>query len=179
MKDLKFKELERIVNEELPKNTVYTVTDIISQVKKKITEVLERYDIKYEDMRVSEYSGKIYLIDSKGDLRSRDAISITVRRKKFTMRYDYAPSYYTFNKIEIENVNVESIKEYLEMRSKQKENEVKQKEEKFDNFKKMLKDNNIDPKIFMELKKAYNDLEYNNKQLFAQELFEEQYYQYI
>lgn len=124
MKDLKFKELEKIVNEEVKTNTVNTITNIINEVKKKITEVLERYDIKYEDMRVSEYSGKLYLIDSKGDLRSRDAISITVRRKKFTIKNPYAESYYTFSKIEIQNPNVESIKEYLEMRSKQKEEKI-------------------------------------------------------
>lgn len=198
MKELSFKELERIVNEEGIKilegwsdnrqevQSSYQ-RNIFDAVQKKIYEVLDRYGFNRDEIRVSDYSNKLYL--SHGYVRSGYGIAITVRKKKDQDRSDWRNTYYKFDKIEIEEVTkwdyeakeskvVNTIQEYIDNDIAQKKASQEYKDKKYIDFRAKLDESGIDPKTFIELMNEYKNLEYDKKQAMAKEIDPERYYNY-
>ena len=192
---MKFKELEKLVNEEGVILTDYsdqevekaTLDRLLSCVCKKIRSILKDHNI--EGVRLTTYNQRIYL-DSEKYYRyyknEPSGIIIKVRKETAGSSYNYFgnTTYYKFRSIEIEDVEryidkelkkIESIEEYFEYEEKMDLEHKEYVQNKKDEFISKVKD----MKEFFNLMKEYKNLSYDTKQEIAKDAFGEDYWKYL
>ena len=192
---MKFKELEKLVNEEGVILTDYsdqevekaTLDRLLSCVCKKIRSILKDHNV--EGVRLTTYNQRIYL-DSEKYYRyyknEPSGIVIKVRKETAGSSYNYFgnTTYYKFRSIEIEDVEryidkelkkIESIEEYFEYEEKMDLDHKKYVQNKKDEFISKVKD----MKEFFNLMKEYKNLSYDTKQEIAKDAFGEDYWKYL
>ena len=192
---MKFKELEKLVNEEGVILTDYsdqevekaTLDRLLSCVCKKIRSILKDHNV--EGVRLTTYNQRIYL-DSEKYYRyyknEPSGIVIKVRKETAGSSYNYFgnTTYYKFRSIEIEDVEryidkelkkIESIEEYFEYEEKMDLEHKEYVQNKKDEFISKVKD----MKEFFNLMKEYKNLSYDTKQEIAKDAFGEDYWKYL
>ena len=192
---MKFKELEKLVNEEGVILTDYsdqevekaTLDRLLSCVCKKIRSILKDHNI--EGVRLTTYNQRIYLDSEKYHTYYRNepsGIIIKVRKETAGSSYNYFgnTTYYKFRSIEIEDVEryidkelkkIESIEEYFEYEEKMDLEHKEYVQNKKDEFISKVKD----MKEFFNLMKEYKNLSYDTKQEIAKDAFGEDYWKYL
>ena len=173
---MKFKELEKLVNEEGVILTDYsdqevekaTLDRLLSCVCKKIRSILKDHNV--EGVRLTTYNQRIYL-DSEKYYRyyknEPSGIVIKVRKETAGSSYNYFgnTTYYKFRSIEIE----------FEYEEKMDLDHKKYVQNKKDEFISKVKD----MKEFFNLMKEYKNLSYDTKQEIAKDAFGEDYWKYL
>lgn len=192
---MKFKELEKLVNEGELILTDYsgnevekaTLDNLLTSVCRKIRSILKENNV--EGVRLTTYNQRIYLDSEKYHTYYRNqpsGIAIKVKKEVVDSHYNYFgnTTYYKFKEIEIEEVerfldgkvqNIESIEDYFEYQEKIE----KQKKENIENKKNEFVNKVDDMKKFLELMKEFKGLNYNTKREIAEEAFKEDYWKYI
>ena len=192
---MKFKELEKLINEKgiILKN--YTgmeiekanLGELLNSVCKKIRSILEERNIK--GVRLSTYNQKIYLDSERYSTyygNEPSGIVIKVKKEKVDSKYNYfgTTTYYKFKSIEIEKIEryidgdlkeIETIEDYLDY----KENENQKKIERIENKKNEFINKVDDMKKFLELMKEFKSLNYDSKKEIAVDTFGDNYWKYI
>ena len=192
---MKFKELEKLINEEGVILKDYTGTEIekanlgelLNNVCKKIRSILN--DAKIEGVKLRAYNQKIYLDSEKYSTyygNEPSGIVIKVKKEKVDSKYHYfgTITYYKFKSIEIEKVEryidgdlkeIETIEDYFkyeEKIDKEKKKYIQNKKEEFIN-------KVDDMKKFLELMKEFKSLNYDSKKEIAVDAFGDNYWKYI
>ena len=192
---MKFKELEKLVNEKGIILKDYTGTEIekadlgelLNSVCKEIRSILNDADI--EGVKLSTYNQKIYLDSEKYSTYYRNepsGIVIKVKKEKVDSKYNYfgTTTYYKFKSIEIEKVEryidgdlkeIETIEDYF----KYEEKMDKEKKERIENKKSEFINKVDDMKKFLELMKEFKSLNYDSKKEIAFDAFGDDYWKYI
>lgn len=198
MNKLTLKDIEKRVNDEgitilegLERKAVeYSLSyNVIYAVKTKLTQVLKDAGYDYPDVYLSDYGQKVYLRVVEDHTYGRTR-GIKVRIKKKIAKKDLYNTYYSFDKIEIENpeiydpiedktITVKTIEDYVNViRNINEMNAIKESTAK-NNFVKSVKKENITLDKFFELKMLYEKLSYQQRKEIAQEIFGDEYYTYI
>lgn len=192
---MKFKELEKLINDEGMILKDYQGNEIekarldvlLYNVCKKIRSILEERNIKRFKLR--SYNQKIYLDSERYSTyygNEPSGIVIKVKKEKVDSKYDYfgTTTYYKFKSIEIEKVEryidgeveeIETIEDYLDY----KENENQKKIERIENKKSEFINKVDDMKKFLELMKEFKSLNYDSKKEIAVDAFGDNYWKYI
>lgn len=192
---MKFKELEKLVNEGELILTDYsgnevekaTLDNLLTSVCRKIRSILKENNI--EGVKLRTYNQRIYLDSEKyGTYYRNEPSGIIIKVKKETAgsTYNYFgnTTYYKFKSIEIEEVerfldgnvqNIESIEDYFEYEEKID----KQNKEHIENKKNEFVNKIDDMKKFLELMKEFKSLNYDTKRDIAKDAFGEDYWKYI
>lgn len=192
---MKFKELEKLVNEGELILTDYsgnevekaTLDNLLGSVCRKIRSILKENNI--EGVRLTTYNQRIYLDSEKYHTYYRNqpsGIAIKVKKEVVDSHYNYFgnTTYYKFKEIEIEEVErfldgkvnkIESIEDYFEYEEKID----KQNKEHIENKKNEFVNKVDDMKKFLELMKEFKSLNYDTKREIAQDAFGEDYWRYI
>ena len=192
---MKFKELEKLVNEGELILTDYsgnelekaTLDNLLTSVCRKIRSILKENNV--EGVRLTTYNQRIYLDSEKYHTYYRNqpsGIAIKVKKEVVDSHYNYFgnTTYYKFKEIEIEEVerfldgkvqNIESIEDYF----KYQEKIDKQNKEHIENKKNEFVNKIDDMKKFLELMKEFKGLNYDTKREIAQDTFGEDYWKYI
>lgn len=192
---MKFKELEKLVNEGELILTDYrgeevekaTLDNLLTSVCRKIRSILKENNV--EGVRLTTYNQRIYLDSEKYHTYYRNqpsGIAIKVKKEVVDSHYNYFgnTTYYKFKEIEIEEVerfldgkvqNIESIEDYFEYQ----ENIDKQNKEHIENKKNEFVNKIDDMKKFLELMKEFKGLNYDTKREIAQDAVGEDYWKYI
>lgn len=201
-KELTFKQLEKIVNEEVVIYEGYgdwkkEADSVISRyiydsVTSKITSVLKEYGYSSNDIRVTTYGSGIYLCHGYSyysrHSNKPDGIRITVRKTKDNAKSDWRNTKYKFKKIEIEETSayenndsyiLESVQDYIDYKERCKQRSINYKNEKANKFLTKVQDAGIDIKTLLELTKEYKDLDYEHKTKIAKAADPDHYYYYI
>lgn len=192
---MKFKELEKLINDEGIILKDYQGNEIekarldqlLSNVCKKIRSILEERNIKRVKLRT--YNQKIYLDLERYSTyygNEPSGIVIKVKKEKVDSKYDYfgTTTYYKFKSIEIEKVEryidgdlkeIETIEDYF----KYEEKMDKEKKERIQNKKEEFINKVDDMKKFLELMKEFKSLNYDSKKEIAVDAFGDNYWKYI
>lgn len=192
---MKFKELEKLINDEGVILKDYQGNEIekarldqlLYNVCKKIRSILEERNIK--GVKLSTYNQKIYLDSERYSTyygNEPSGIIIKVKKEKIDSKYNYfgTTTYYKFKSIEIEKVEryingdlkeIETIEDYLDY----KENENQKKIERIENKKSEFINKVDDMKKFLELMKEFKSLNYDSKKEIAVDAFGDNYWKYI
>lgn len=192
---MKFKELEKLINDEGMILKDYQGNEIekarldvlLYNVCKKIRSILEERNIKRFKLR--SYNQKIYLDSERYSTyygNEPSGIVIKVKKEKVDSKYDYfgTTTYYKFKSIEIEKVEryidgdlkeIETIEDYF----KYEENENQKKIERIENKKSEFINKVDDMKKFLELMKEFKSLNYESKKEIAADAFGDNYWKYI
>lgn len=192
---MKFKELEKLVNEGELILTDYsgnevekaTLDNLLTSVCRKIRSILKENNV--EGVRLTTYNQRIYLDSEKYHTYYRNqpsGIAIKVKKEVVDSHYNYFgnTTYYKFKEIEIEEVErfldgkvnkIESIEDYFEYEEKID----KQNKEHIENKKNEFVNKVDDMKKFLELMKEFKSLNYDTKREIAQDAFGEDYWKYI
>lgn len=192
---MKFKELEKLINEKGVILKDYTGTEIekadlgelLNSVCEEIRSILE--DAEIEGVKLTTYNQRIYLDSEKYHTYYRNepsGIVIKVKKEKVDSHYNYfgTTTYYKFKSIEIEKVEryingeveeIETIEDYLDY----KENENQKKIERIENKKSEFINKVDDMKKFLELMKEFKSLNYDSKKEIAVDAFGDNYWKYI
>lgn len=192
---MKFKELEKIVNEGELILTDYsgnevekaTLDILLSSVCKKIRSILEERGIK--DYKLSTYNQRIYLDHQKYFKYYRNepsGIIIKVKKEKVDSHYNYfgTTTYYRFKNIEIEEIErfidgklnkIESIEDYFKYEELMDQKDKEMIENKKNEFVNKVND----MQEFLKLMKEFKSLNYDTKREIAQDAFGEDYWKYI
>lgn len=192
---MKFKELEKLVNEGELILTNYrgeevekaTLDILLSSVCKKIRSILEERGIK--DYKLSTYNQRIYLDHQKYFKYYRNepsGIIIKVKKEKVDSHYNYfsTTTYYRFKNIEIEEVErfidgklnkIESIEDYFKYEELMDQKDKEMIENKKNEFVNKIND----MQEFLKLMKEFKGLNYDTKREIAQDAFGEDYWKYI
>ena len=192
---MKFKELEKLINDEEMILKDYQGNEIekarldqlLSNVCKKIRSILEERNIKGFKLRT--YNQKIYLDLERYSTyygNEPSGIVIKVKKEKVDSKYDYfgTTTYYKFKSIEIEKVEryidgdlkeIETIEDYF----KYEEKMDKEKKERIQNKKEEFINKVDDMKKFLELMKEFKSLNYDSKKEIAVDAFGDNYWKYI
>ena len=192
---MKFKELEKLVNEGELILTDYsgnevekaTLDNLLTSVCRKIRSILKENNV--EGVRLTTYNQRIYLDSEKYHTYYRNqpsGIAIKVKKEVVDSHYNYFgnTTYYKFKEIEIEEVerfldgkvqNIESIEDYFEYEEKID----KQNKEHIENKKNEFVNKVNDMQEFLKLMKEFKSLNYDTKREIAEEAFKEDYWRYI
>ena len=192
---MKFKELEKLINDEGVILKDYQGNEIekarldqlLYNVCKKIRSILEERNIK--GFKLRSYNQKIYLDLERYSTyygNETSGIVIKVKKEKVDSHYNYfgTTTYYKFKSIEIEKVEryidgdlkeIETIEDYLDY----KENENQKKIERIENKKSEFINKVDDMKKFLELMKEFKSLNYDSKKEIAVNTFGDNYWEYI
>lgn len=192
---MKFKELEKLINEKGIILKDYTGTEIekadlgelLNSVCEEIRSILEERNI--EGVKLRAYNQKIYLDSEKYYTYYKNepsGIVIKVKKEKVDSKYDYfgTTTYYKFKSIEIEKVEryidgdlkeIETIEDYF----KYEEKIDKEKKENIQNKKEEFINKVDDMKKFLELMKEFKSLNYDSKKEIAVDAFGDNYWKYI
>ena len=192
---MKFKELEKLINEKGIILKDYTGTEIekadlgelLNSVCKEIRSILEERNI--EGVKLTTYNQRIYLDSEKYSTYYRNepsGIVIKVKKEKVDSHYNYfgTTTYYKFKSIEIEKVEryidgdlkeIETIEDYF----KYEEKMDKEKKERIQNKKEEFINKVDDMKKFLELMKEFKSLNYDTKKEIAVDAFGDNYWKYI
>lgn len=192
---MKFKELEKLINDEEMILKDYQGNEIekarldvlLYNVCKKIRSILEERNIKRFKLR--SYNQKIYLDSERYSTyygNEPSGIVIKVKKEKVDSKYDYfgTTTYYKFKSIEIEKVEryidgdlkeIETIEDYF----KYEEKMDKEKKENIQNKKEEFINKVDDMKKFLELMKEFKSLNYDSKKEIAVDAFGDNYWKYI
>lgn len=192
---MKFKELEKLINEKGIILKDYTGTEIekadlgelLNSVCEEIRSILN--DAEIEGVKLTTYNQRIYLDSEKYHTYYRNepsGIVIKVKKEKVDSHYNYfgTTTYYKFKSIEIEKVEryingeveeIETIEDYLDY----KENENQKKIERIENKKSEFINKVDDMKKFLELMKEFKSLNYDSKKEIAVDAFGDNYWKYI
>lgn len=192
---MKFKELEKLINDEEMILKDYQGNEIekarldllLYNVCKKIRSILEERNIKRFKLR--SYNQKIYLDSERYSTyygNEPSGIVIKVKKEKVDSKYDYfgTTTYYKFKSIEIEKVEryidgdlkeIETIEDYF----KYEEKIDKEKKENIQNKKEEFINKVDDMKKFLELMKEFKSLNYDSKKEIAVDAFGDNYWKYI
>lgn len=192
---MKFKELEKLINEKGVILKDYTGTEIekadlgelLNSVCKEIRSILN--DAEIEGVKLRTYNQKIYLDSERYSTYYRNepsGIVIKVKKEKVDSKYNYfgTTTYYKFKSIEIEKVEryidgdlkeIETIEDYF----KYEEKIDKEKKERIQNKKEEFISKVDDMKKFLELMKEFKSLNYDSKKEIAVDSFGDDYWKYI
>lgn len=191
---MKFKEIEKIINEEgiilkdysgteLEKGTL---DQILHTVCNKIREILA--ENKIEGVKLTTYNQRIYLESQKYysyNGNEPSGIIIKVKKEKVDSKYNYfgTTTYYKFKSIEIEKVERYIDKELKELESiedyfKYKEKIDNDKKAYIENKKEQFIDKVDDMEKFFILMKEFKSLDYNSRLEIAKYTFGEDYWKY-
>ena len=192
---MKFKELEKLINDEEMILKDYQENEIekarldqlLYNVCKKIRSILEERNIK--GVKLRSYNQKIYLDLERYSTyygNEPSGIVIKVKKEKVDSKYDYfgTTTYYKFKSIEIEKVEryidgdlkeIETIEDYF----KYEEKMDKEKKERIQNKKEEFINKVDDMKKFLELMKEFKSLNYDSKKEIAFDAFGDNYWKYI
>lgn len=192
---MKFKELEKLINEKGIILKDYTGSEIekadlgelLNSVCEEIRSILEERNI--EGVKLRAYHQKIYLDSEKYYTYYKNepsGIVIKVKKEKVDSKYDYfgTTTYYKFKSIEIEKVEryidgdlkeIETIEDYF----KYEEKIDKEKKENIQNKKEEFINKVDDMKKFLELMKEFKSLNYDSKKEIAVDTFGDNYWKYI
>ena len=192
---MKFKELEKLINEKGVILKDYTGTEIekadlgelLNSVCKEIRSILN--DAEIEGVKLRTYNQKIYLDSERYSTYYKNepsGIIIKVKKEKVDSKYNYfgTTTYYKFKSIEIKKVEryidgdlkeIETIEDYF----KYEEKMDKEKKEKIQNKKEEFINKVDDMKKFLELMKEFKSLNYDSKKEIAVDIFGENYWKYI
>ena len=192
---MKFKELEKLINEKGVILKDYTGTEIekadlgelLNSVCKEIRSILN--DAEIEGVKLRTYNQKIYLDSERYSTYYKNepsGIIIKVKKEKVDSKYNYfgTTTYYKFKSIEIEKVEryidgdlkeIETIEDYF----KYEEKMDKEKKENIQNKKEEFINKVDDMKKFLELMKEFKSLNYDSKKEIAVDAFGENYWKYI
>lgn len=192
---MKFKELEKIVNDEGVILTDYqgneiekaTLDNLLSSVCRKIRSILKENNI--EGVRLTTYNQRIYLDSEKYHTYYRNqpsGIAIKVKKEVVDSHYNYFgnTTYYKFKEIEIEEVErfldgkvnkIESIEDYFEYEELMDQKDKEMIENKKNEFVNKVND----MQEFLKLMKEFKSLNYDTKREIAQDAFGEDYWKYI
>ena len=192
---MKFKELEKLINEKGVILKDYTGTEIekadlgelLNSVCKEIRSILN--DAEIEGVKLRTYNQKIYLDSERYSTYYRNepsGIVIKVKKEKVDSHYNYfgTTTYYKFKSIEIEKVEryidgdlkeIETIEDYF----KYEEKIDKEKKERIQNKKEEFINKVDDMKKFLELMKEFKSLNYDSKKEIAVDAFGDDYWKYI
>ena len=192
---MKFKEIEKIVNDEGVILKDYTGNEIekatldqlLDSVCKKIRSILN--DAEIEGVKLRSYNQKIYLDSERYSTYYKNepsGIVIKVKKEKVGSKYDYfgTTTYYKFKSIEIKKVEryidgdlkeIETIEDYF----KYEEKIDKEKKENIQNKKEEFINKVDDMKKFLELMKEFKSLNYDSKKEIAVDVFGDNYWKYI
>lgn len=193
---MKFKELEKLINEKGIILKDYTGSEIekadlgelLNSVCEEIRSILEDAGLN-EEVKLTTYNQRIYLDSEKYHTYYRNepsGIVIKVKKEKVDSHYNYfgTTTYYKFKSIEIEKVEryidgeveeIETIEDYLDY----KENENQKKIERIENKKSEFINKVDDMKKFLELMKEFKSLNYDSKKEIAVDVFGDNYWKYI
>ena len=193
---MKFKELEKLINDEGVILTDYqgneiekaTLDRLLDSVCKKIRSILEDVGLN-EEVKLTTYNQRIYLDSEKYHTYYKNepsGIVIKIKKEKVDSKYDYfgTTTYYKFKSIEIEKVEryidgeveeIETIEDYLDY----KENENQKKIKRIQNKKEEFINKVDDMKKFLELMKEFKSLNYDSKKEIAVNAFGDNYWKYI
>ena len=193
---MKFKELEKLINDEgvilkdYQGNEIEkaTLDQLLDSVCKKIRSILEDVGLN-EEVKLTTYNQRIYLDSEKYHTYYKNepsGIVIKIKKEKVDSKYDYfgTTTYYKFKSIEIEKVEryrdgeveeIETIEDYLDY----KENENQKKIERIKNKKEEFINKVDDMKKFLELMKEFKSLNYDSKKEIAVDIFGDNYWKYI
>lgn len=198
MNKLTLKDIEKRVNDEgvtilegfERKAVEYSLSyNVIYAVKTKLTQVLKDAGYDYPDVYLTDYGQKVYIkiVEDRTYGRTR---GIRVRIKKKIAKKDLYNTYYSFDKIEIENpemydpiedktITIKTIEDYVNVtRNINEMNAIKESTAK-NNFIKSVKKEGITLDKFFELKMLYEKLSWQQRKEIAQEIFGDEYYTYI
>ena len=192
---MKFKEIEKIVNDEgvilkdYQGNEIEkaTLDQLLDNVCEKIRSILN--DAEIEGVKLRTYNQKIYLDSERYSTYYKNepsGIVIKVKKEKVDSKYNYfgTTTYYKFKSIEIEKVEryidgdlkeIETIEDYF----KYEEKIDKEKKENIQNKKEEFINKVDDMKKFLELMKEFKSLNYDSKKEIAVDIFGENYWKYI
>ena len=192
---MKFKELEKLINDEGVILKDYQGNEIekarldqlLYNVCKKIRSILEERNIK--GFKLRSYNQKIYLDLERYSTyygNETSGIVIKVKKEKVDSHYNYfgTTTYYKFKSIEIEKVEryidgdlkeIETIEDYF----KYEEKIDKEKKENIQNKKSEFINKVDDMKKFLELMKEFKSLNYDSKKEIAVDTFGDNYWKYI
>ena len=192
---MKFKELEKLINEKGIVLKDYTGSEIekadlcelLNSVCEEIRSILEERNI--EGVKLIAYNQKIYLDSEKYYTYYKNepsGIVIKVKKEKVDSHYNYfgTTTYYKFKSIEIEKVEryidgdlkeIETIEDYF----KYEEKIDKEKKENIQNKKEEFINKVDDMKKFLELMKEFKSLNYDSKKEIAVDTFGDNYWKYI
>lgn len=192
---MKFKELEKLVNEGELILTNYrgeevekaTLDDLLRNVCRKIRSILEERGIK--DYKLTTYNQRIYLDHQKYFKYYRNepsGIIIKVKKEKVDSHYNYfgTTTYYRFKNIEIEEVErfidgkvnkIESIEDYFKYEELMDQKDKEMIENKKNEFVNKVND----MQEFLKLMKEFKSLNYDTKREIAQDAFGEDAWRYI
>ena len=192
---MKFKEIEKIINEEgiilkdysgteLEKGTL---DQILHTVCNKIREILA--ENKIEGVKLTTYNQRIYLESQKYynyNGNEPSGIIIKVKKEKVDSKYNYfgTTTYYKFKSIEIEKVERYIDKELKELETiedyfKYKEKIDNDKKAYIENKKEQFIDKVDDMEKFFILMKEFKSLDYNSRLEIAKYKFGEDYWKYM
>jgi hypothetical protein len=192
---MKFKEIEKIINEEgiilkdysgneLEKGTL---DQVLHTVCNKIRKILAENGI--EGVKLTTYNQRIYLESQKYytyNGNEPSGIIIKVKKEKVDSHYNYfgTTTYYKFKSIEIEKVERYIDKELKELESiedyfKYKEKIDNDKKEYIQNKKEQFIDKVDDMEKFFILMKEFKSLDYNSRLEIAKYTFGEDYWKYM
>lgn len=193
---MKFKELEKLINEkgiilkDYQGNEIEkaTLDQLLNSVCKEIRSILEDAGLN-EGVKLTTYNQRIYLDSEKYHTyygNEPSEIIIKVKKEKVDSHYNYfgTTTYYKFKSIEIEKVEryidgeveeIETIEDYLDY----KENENQKKIKRIENKKSEFINKVDDMKKFLELMKEFKSLDYYSKKEIAVDAFGDNYWKYI
>ena len=193
---MKFKELEKLINDEGVILKDYTGNEIekadlgklLDSVCRKIRSILEDAGLN-EEVKLTTYNQRIYLDSEKYHTYYKNepsGIVIKIKKEKVDSKYDYfgTTTYYKFKSVEIEKVEryidgeveeIETIEDYLDY----KENENQKKIKRIQNKKEEFINKVDDMKKFLELMKEFKSLNYDSKKEIAVDAFGDNYWKYI
>ena len=192
---MKFKDLEKIVNDEgvILKDYQWneiekaTLDSLLSAVCRKIGSILKENNL--EGVRMRSYNQRIYLDWDKYATYYRNCpsgISIKVKKEIVDSHYNYfgTTTYYKFKSIEIEKVEryidgelkeIESLEDYLKYEEKMDQ----EKKDHIENKKNEFVNKVDDMEKFLKLMKEFKALNYDTKLEIAKEVFKEDYFKYM
>ena len=191
---MKFKDIEKIINEEgiilkdysgneLEKGTL---DQILHTVCNKIREILA--ENKIEGVKLSVYNQRIYLESQKYysyNGNEPSGIIIKVKKEKVDSHWSYfgTTTYYKFKSIEIEKVERYIDKELKELETiedyfKYKEKIDNDRKEYIQNKKEQFIDKVDDMEKFFILMREFKSLDYNSRLEIAKYTFGEDYWKY-
>lgn len=198
MNRLTLKDIEKRVNDEgitllegfERKEVEYSLSyNILYAVKTKLTEVLKDAGYSYPDVYLSNFGHSVYLNIAEDHTFGRTK-GIKIRIKKKIAKKEIYDTYYSFDKIEIENpeiydpiedkvITVKTIEDYVNVTRNINEMNAAKESTVMNNFVKGVKNSVITLEKFFEIKTLYEKLSYHQKKEIGKELFGDDYYKYI
>lgn len=198
MNKLTLKDIEKRVNDEgitilegfERKEVEYSLPyNILYAVQTKLTQVLKDAGYSYPDVYLSSFGQNIYLNIVEDHTHGRTK-GIKVRIKKKIAKKEIYETYYSFDRIEIENpeiydpiedkiITVKTIEDYVNVTRNINEMNAAKESTVMNNFVKGVKNSVITLEEFFKLKSLYEKLSYRQKKELGKEMFGDDYYKYI